>query len=159
MKQVEFRLLQLVISHVSGDKQTLALLHWDGMTLRVADSVGPLPVVDPIHRDAVRATALEWIRRARRTASSLDTSAEPRARKLADVFPVRAGLGAALLWTPVTTFQAGDAAAHFDALVHELRLDCDSLVATCPPEPACSPCMSVATSAYGAPPMMASCRG
>jgi hypothetical protein len=123
MIQVELRLLQIVLSHVSGDKRTLALLHWDGATLRVAESLGPIGVVDPVHRDAVRVTAEAWVRRARRTAQSLHADPQARDGGLADVFPVRKGLGAALLWTPVTTLETPDAAAHFDALVRELRLD------------------------------------
>jgi hypothetical protein len=166
MKQVEFRLLQLVISHVSGDKQTLALLHWDGVTLRVAGAAGALGVVEPVHRDAVRATAQAWIRRARHAASLLGSNLEPSDRSLADVFPVRAGLGAALLWTPVTTFQVGDAAAHFDALVRELVLDREALSVddgaadSCPPDHGvCSPSMFAAAGAHAAPATAASCRG
>lgn len=123
MKRVEFRLLQLVLSHVSGDKLTLALVHWDGETLRVARSLAPLAVVEPAYRDGVRATAKEWIRRARKLAAELEADRQLRLGGLRELFPVRQGLGAALLWTPLTIVQAADPEAHFVSLRHELHLN------------------------------------
>lgn len=123
MKRVEFRLLQLVRSHVSGDKLTLALVHWDGETLRVARSLAPLAVVEPAYRDGVRATAKEWIRRARELAAQLEAGRQLHLEGLGELFPVRQGLGAALLWTPLTSVQTADPEAHFASLRHELHLD------------------------------------
>jgi len=42
MKPIEYRFLQLILSHVAGDRLTLALIHWDGERLRVASSFAPL---------------------------------------------------------------------------------------------------------------------
>jgi hypothetical protein len=118
---VEFRLLQVVLSAVSGDRVTAALVHWDGAHLRVASSRGALSVVDPAHRDGIRTAVEDFVRRAERRALSLGRKPELDAG-LAHIFPVREGAGAALYWTPVACLETRDAGAHFVELERETRL-------------------------------------
>lgn len=122
MTKVEFRLLQVILSPVSGDKVTLALLHWDGTRLRVASSMLPLVACDPDHRDGIRVAAEDIVRHAER--ASARVTREPLLDVgLAHVFPVREGLGAALYWSPVASLRTENADAHFAELRRELRLD------------------------------------
>ena len=44
MKRIEYRFLQIILSHVAGDRVTLGLLHWDGEHMRIASSCAS-PVV------------------------------------------------------------------------------------------------------------------
>jgi hypothetical protein len=160
MNSVEYRLLQLVFSVVSGDKRTLALLHWNGTKLRVAHTLGPVAGIDPLHRDAVRVTAEAWIHRAERTASRLDADQAAPPEGLARLFPVREGLGAALLWTRVVALETPDAAAHFDELVQELRLDGGEQAAaecTSTQHGACAPPSDAAPGPQGFPALTTSC--
>jgi hypothetical protein len=126
MTKVEHRLLQLILSPVSGDRITLALLFWDGTRLRVASAIN-LGMVEPARREGIRIAAEEFVRAAEKTASSLARSATPRLDfGLAHVFPVREGYGAALYWAPIVSVQTGDADAYFAGLVAELRLAHDA---------------------------------
>src|SRR5689334_6733314 len=98
MKTVEFRFLQYVISHAGGDRITVALLHWDGSRLRVVHSLAGLAICEPAQRDVVRKTVAVLVRRAEELAEQLDS--DPRLNTgLADLFPVREGLGGALYWS------------------------------------------------------------
>ncbi len=122
MTKVEFRLLQVILSPLSGDKVTLAILHWDGTHLRVASSMAALVACDPEHRDGIRVAAEDIVRQAERTAAHV--SKEPMLDVgLAHVFPVREGLGAALYWSPIASLRTAGAEAHFAELRRELRLD------------------------------------
>lgn len=124
MTKIEFRLLQVILSPVSGDRITLALLHWDGRTLRVTSSMAGLIACEPAHREGIRMAAEDIVRQAHRTSARVEK--EPLLDVgLAHVFPVREGLGAALYWTPITTLRSADAVAHFAELRQELRLDRD----------------------------------
>jgi hypothetical protein len=119
---VEYRLLQLVVSHLGGDRLTVGLLHWDGHELRVASSKAPFAMLPRAHRSAVRETAAEFIRSARRLERTVKRA--PRLDMgLKELFPVREGLGASLHWTPVASLEARDAASHFSELRRSLRLD------------------------------------
>lgn len=122
MKKVEFRLFQLVLSHVSGDRVTLALLHWDGRTLRFASSEAPLKALSPDQRLAAREVLRDVMRKVR--ATSQRVAKKPRLDLgLAELFPVRQGFGASLYWSPVTAVRTDFAEAHFANLREELRLD------------------------------------
>jgi hypothetical protein len=126
MTKVEFRLLQLILSPVSGDRVTLALLFWDGSRLRVASALN-LGMVEPAHREGIRIAAQDFVSAAEKTARGLE--AVPTSRLdfgLAHVFPVRDGYGAALYWAPIVTVQTGNAEAYFAGLVSELRLTRDA---------------------------------
>jgi hypothetical protein len=121
MTTVEFRLLQYIISHVGGDRITVALLHWDGAQLRVAHSLAGLAICDAGQRDVVRKTVEVLVTRAEELAEQMETA--PRLNTgLADLFPVREGLGGALFWTPVVEIETADAEAHFAELGSSLRL-------------------------------------
>ena len=123
-KKVGLRLLQIILSHVSGDRITVALLHWDGECLRVASSLAGLAMLEPEERDGFRVAVLDIVGEAEKVARRIEQA--PGARPeigLAEVFPVREGLGAALYWTPVATLQTSRPEAHFDGLVRELHLD------------------------------------
>jgi hypothetical protein len=130
MTKVELRLLQLILSPVSGDRITLALLFWDGARLQLARSID-LGMVAPAHREGIRIAAEDIVSAAEKTARDLAASAPPPGAGLAQIFPVREGYGAALYWAPVVTVQTGDAGAYFAELVTELRLDRDE--STSPP--------------------------
>jgi hypothetical protein len=122
MNKVEFRLLQFIISHVTGDRVSVALLHWDGRQLRVASSLDHLAVCSPAQRQIVRSTVKILLAKAAKVARGLTR----RARLdlgLRELFPVREGLGAALYWTPPTVVETGDIEAHFEELSAKLRLD------------------------------------
>ncbi len=121
MTTVEFRLLQYVISHVGGDRITVALLHWDGAQLRVAHSLTGLAICDATQRDVVRKTVEVLATRAEELAEQMETT--PRLNTgLADLFPVREGLGGALYWTPVVEIETAAPEAHFAELASSLRL-------------------------------------
>jgi hypothetical protein len=121
MTTVEFRLLQYVISHVGGDRITVALLHWDGARLRVAHSLVGLVVCDAAQRDVLRKTVEVLVSRADELAEQMEST--PRLNTgLADLFPVREGLGGALYWTPVVEIETAAPEAHFAELASSLRL-------------------------------------
>lgn len=122
MNKIEHRLLQLILSPVSGDRLTLALLHWDGRHLRVAYSPAGITALDPKDREGIHIALTEIVRSAAAAARRIN-AAPPPDLALAHAFPVREGYGAALYWTPVARLAVPDAAAHFDWMVHELRLD------------------------------------
>lgn len=119
--KVEFRLLQVILSAVSGDRVTVALIHWDGARLRVAASLTALTAVDPAPREGIRAAVEDFVRVAHRRARQLERDPELDIG-LAHAFPVRGGMGAALYWTPVTSRETLDPAAHFAELRREARL-------------------------------------
>jgi len=120
--KVEFRLLQVILSPVSGDRLTVALLHWDGEVLRAASSTHALRALERDHREGLRVAIDEIVRKMERTARHL---AEKPVLDigLAHIYPVREGFGAALYWAPIACVETMDAAAHFAELRHELRLD------------------------------------
>lgn len=121
MNKVEFRLFQLVLSHVSGDRVTLALLHWDGRTLRFASSEAGLKALSSGQRAAARHVLRDVMRRVRVEARKA-AKAPALDLGLSHLFRVREGLGAALYWSPVTTLQTPFPEAHFASLRQELRL-------------------------------------
>jgi hypothetical protein len=124
--KVEFRLLQVVLSAVSGDRVTVALVHWDGVRMRVASSPTALTVVDTPARAGIRAAVDEFVRKAHRRARQLERTPELNVG-LAHAFPVREGMGAALCWTPISSRETLDAEAHFLELRQEARLVHDPL--------------------------------
>lgn len=122
MKKVEFRLLQVILSPISGDRVTVALVHWDGTQLRVAASTHGLAAVDRSHREGIRAAIGDATRKAKRAAEQV--ASEPVLDLgLAQLLPVREGLGAALYWAPIVTMTTRNAEAHFEELKRDTRLD------------------------------------
>ncbi|HUE29210.1 MAG TPA: hypothetical protein VMP89_20715 [Solirubrobacteraceae bacterium] len=123
-KKVGVRLLQIILSHESGDRITAAVLHWDGEHLRVASSLAGLVMLEPEERDGFRVAILAIVGEAEKVARRIEETPGPRPEMgLAEVFPVREGLGASLYWTPVSTLRTSDPAAHFEGLVRELHLE------------------------------------
>jgi hypothetical protein len=124
MNPIEYRFLQLILSHVTGDKLTLALLHWDGQRLRVASSFVPLSYRDVAQPDVVQQTVRAKLERAIKQAKQA-----PAGLGLKDAVPVREGLGAALYWAPIRTSLASNAQAHFQELCESLRLEAGATTA------------------------------
>jgi hypothetical protein len=124
--RVEFRFLQLIVSPVSGDKLTLALVHWNGETLRVASSLEPLRTIQSARqKTTIRRTVKEWLEALRSTEPTAAASPpdSPRATVgLAQLFPVREGLGGALFWSPVSGGKTNSPARHFEELRAHLHL-------------------------------------
>ena len=120
--KVEFRLLQVVLSPVSGDRVTAALVHWDGTNLRVASSPTVLSAIDLAYREGIRTAVEDLVRTAVRRGRELEREQELNVG-LAHAFPVREGMGAALYWTPIASRETVDPSAHFVELRREIRLD------------------------------------
>jgi hypothetical protein len=118
MKPSEYRLLQLILSHVSGDRVTLALLHWDGARLRVASSFAPLALRRTAQADVVQRTVRAKLARAVKQAEQA-----PAGLGLKDVVPVCEGLGASLYGSPIRAALTHDPEARFQDLCDNLRLE------------------------------------
>lgn len=121
MEKVEFRFLQLVVSHVSGDRVTLGLIHWDGSQLRVAHSFSHLAFCEAERRDIVKRTVSAKLRRAEKQAREVQQKGGFM-YGLEHLVPVREGLGSSLFWTPIQVSQTENPAAHFEALKTQARL-------------------------------------
>lgn len=119
MKQVEFRFLQKIVSHISGDRVTLGLLHWDGQNLRHATSFSHLSFCDASMRDIIKRTVSAKIR----AAAKCGREAEKRGYMfgLKQLVPVREGLGASLYWSPIQSSRTHDPEAHFEHLKSQIR--------------------------------------
>lgn len=115
---IEFRLLQLIVSHVSGDRLTIGLLHWDSFRLRAAMSFQSIPPWMASDREDLESSARAMIRAA--TGRRYNTGSSFLG--LEHVVPVREGLGGALAWSIVHTARTGNAEAHFRGLAAELHL-------------------------------------
>jgi len=124
MKPIEYRFLQIIVSHVTGDRLTLALIHWDGERLRVASSFASLSSRVTAQEDIVRRTVLAKLARAARQAEQA-----PAGLGLKQVVPVREGLGAALYWSPIRASLASDPEAHFQELCESLQLETSATAA------------------------------
>lgn len=116
-RDVEFRLLQLVVSAVADERVTVALLHWDGAQLRFASNPSRLPAKLGPGGEAVRAT----IRALR------NQVVHARGQGLLDlgvdlVHEVREGRGAMLSWSPLRRGRTSSSEAHFLRLAQELEL-------------------------------------
>lgn len=108
--QVQFRFLQVTVSTVTGDRATVAVLHWDGLELRTACSLANVPSRLE-GREAIERSVKHLLRRAKKVVDA------PAVLSLGELFPVRSGIGASLAWTPVRTEVTADPRAHFDELV------------------------------------------
>ncbi|MFT3767967.1 MAG: hypothetical protein QM820_21155 [Minicystis sp.] len=118
MKPIEYRFLQLILSHVAGDRLTLALLHWDGERLRVAASFASPALRESAQADIVCRTVKAKLARATQQAKQATAGLG-----LKEVVPVREGLGASLYWSPIRTSLTSDPEAHFQELRESLRLE------------------------------------
>ncbi len=113
LHKVEFRLLQVVLSHVGDDRLTVLYLQRDGETMRVATDV---PSVNRLQASVggIRAS-VKWVAR------EILKVKGPGA--LAEVYPVREGFGYGVLrWTPVVTVETLDPEAYFKLMREEFKL-------------------------------------
>jgi len=121
-KTVEFRYLQVITNHLSGDRVTVGLAHWDGVALRFACAVASLRdhagFVD-IER-AVRAIERSVTQRGEELRSA--SSGVLFSPTLAELAPGSELVGDALVWSEVRRGITGDAAAHFTELGSKLGL-------------------------------------
>jgi hypothetical protein len=116
---VQFRLLQVMLRPIGDERRTVALLHWDGVSLRLAlvtrqelKSFGPLAEeVWPSLQTLV--AALRPV---------LEGDASQRALGLDALHKVPEGLGSLLLWGPLRVGRTSDPQAHFQELVAALGL-------------------------------------
>jgi len=116
-KLVQFRFLQVVGSVVTGDRTTVALIHWDGEVFRSAWSLVNLsPHLEGqiTIEDKVQELQKQWV-------ASLGNV--PTATHIDQLYPVTEGLGASLQWTTLRHESAIDSEAHFEELVELANLD------------------------------------
>jgi hypothetical protein len=118
MKSIEYRFLQLILSHVAGDRLTLALIHWDGERLRVGSSF-----TSPVLRELAQGDIVGSTVRAKLARAAQQAKQAPAGVGLKEAVTVREGLGAALYWSPVRASLASDPEAHFRELCNTLRLE------------------------------------
>jgi len=121
-KTVEFRYLQVITNHLSCDRVTVGLAHWDGSALRFACAVASLrnhAGFVEIQR-AVRAIKQSMTRLGERLARANSTRRGPKL--LAALAPGSELVGDALVWSEVRRGITGDAAAHFTELGSMLGL-------------------------------------
>ncbi|MEO7034257.1 MAG: hypothetical protein ABI548_10225 [Polyangiaceae bacterium] len=121
-KTVEFRYLQVITNHLSGDRVTVALAHWDGSALRFACAVASLrdhPGFVDIER-AVRAIERSITQRSEELRSA--SSGVLFSPTLAELAPGSELIGDALVWSEVRRGITGDSAAHFTELGSKLGL-------------------------------------
>ena len=112
-KTVEFRYLQVITNHLSCDRVTVGLAHWDGSALRFACAVASLrnhAGFVEIQR-AVRAIKQSMTRRSEELRSA--SSGVRSSQTLAELAPGSELVGDALVWSEVRRGITGDAAAHF----------------------------------------------
>lgn len=118
---VEYCLLQLMLSPLSGDRVTLAVLHWDRSELRVHVSLDCLRWVLFEDRDAMRAAVNGVVRRARRAARG--SHRQTSMFGLAELMGAVEGDGEALYCAPIVSLPGEvDGGPHFQLLMSELRM-------------------------------------
>lgn len=127
MLKIEYRMLHVMVSPFTGDRLTVALLHWDGEVLRIASSLAPLAHVHTTQREHVRRAINAKIKRAKK--AGITVKNQRTLYGLAELFRVREGEGASLFWSPVLSGMSHNAQAHFEELralahlEHETRDD------------------------------------
>jgi hypothetical protein len=121
-KTVEFRYLQVITNHLSGDRVTVGLAHWDGSALRFACAVASLRGhTGFVHIErAVRAIERSITQRDEELRSA--SSGVLVSRTLAELAPGSELIGDALVWSEVRRGITGDSAAHFTELGSKLGL-------------------------------------
>ncbi len=118
MKSIEYRFLQIILSHVAGDRLTLGLIHWDGERPRVGSSFASPALHDLAQGDILQRTVKAKLARAAGQAEQARAGLG-----LKEVVPVREGLGSALYWSPIRASLASNPEAHFLELCKSLRLE------------------------------------
>lgn len=114
---IEYRYLQVVLSHEADERLTLGLIYWDGSSMRVAYSKVKMRML--LNLCGADYSAIPVGARA-----LLDSAAKVRRRgSLSKVYPVREGFGAALYWSPVHKARPSDAYLLFRELCRLARLE------------------------------------
>lgn len=116
-RDVEYRLLQLVVSAVGDERITLALLHWDGRELRFAANATRASrsnaAVTPDVRRTIRALRSEAVANVGQGLLNLGVDL---------LHDVREGRGGLLAWGPIRRGRTASASRHFAELARELDL-------------------------------------
>lgn len=113
--RVEYRIHSATADVLGEERYPLALVHWDGKTLRLAV------------RQVLPSALAEQERALTRSLKSLNRQVEalgsaPLAQGLGELIDVRSGDGGGTQWSPVRVGSTDDPAAHFDELGRSLRL-------------------------------------
>jgi hypothetical protein len=108
--RVEFRLLQVIFSHVGDERLTLLLLHWGDGVLRVATGF-------PKHMPRPSLPVGQLKRMVKNIAREALRSPKPASGLLAELYRVREGFGSNFpYWSHVRVGQTSNVAAHFEEL-------------------------------------------
>ncbi len=122
MVRVEYRMLHVTVSPLTGDRLTVALLHWDGNALRIASSLAPLAHVHTTQREHLRRAINAKIKRAKIASRTLEEH-QGNLYGLAELVSVREGEGSSLFWSPVLRSATHNAQDHFEELRVLARLE------------------------------------
>jgi hypothetical protein len=121
MPNIEYRFLQIIVNPVSGDRATIALVHWDGGELRVASSFGAAPKTVTAAQKAVLKKLVRGIEEQKKEIGG--TASQKLPLRLNDVLPVREGVSSSIEWTRVRVGKTRDSRKHFDELRALVHLD------------------------------------
>lgn len=122
MVRVEYRMLHVTISPFTGDRLTVALLHWDGTKLRIASSLLPLTHIHATQREHMRRAINAKLKRAKIAGRTLEER-QGNLYGLAELVRVREGEGSSLSWSPVLSSATHSAHEHFEELRVLARLE------------------------------------
>lgn len=118
MNRVEFRYYQCLLNPLSGDRVTIALLHWDGRRLRLADA---LPVLPPVRKES-RKMVERGLKALRQMVALANETQHPEGALLQDVFRVREGMGSLLFWSELKGALTDHPEQHFNETKELLQL-------------------------------------
>lgn len=116
---VEFRMLQLVTNQIGDERQTVALIHWDGSQFRLAWNPHTITSAPYALRNDL-STVVDGILK---TARSLASNPRPQLPNRIDaICPVREGRDGLIFWSPKNVGMTSNGLAHFGELVRMLGL-------------------------------------
>jgi hypothetical protein len=121
-KTVEFRYLQVVTNHLSGDRVTVGLAHWDGRELRFASSLAGIRRYD-LFSDIAR--SVKGIRYKISRAAHQSRRGYVAAlfeETLSDILPGHVLAGDSLIWSDTRRGTTNDPGSHFAELAGKLSL-------------------------------------
>jgi hypothetical protein len=112
MNRVEFRYYQCLLNPTTGDRVTIALVHWDGSSLRCAHSLKVLPHLP----DEQRRLITRALRALEERVKLVNEQGPEQGAAMQEVFRVREGLGSLLFWAELRGALTDAPAAHFAEL-------------------------------------------